>query len=118
MSADGSDEPDEFVAEYENATAADIIDEAEPSAAADDGDTADDEEGAVAGSFSPDVEVSPQAPTPENTLFVALGICLTILVLVDTVIGVSLVLAAAVAGAVGLATAVCYGVLVRTTPET
>ncbi|MDS0281090.1 DUF7312 domain-containing protein [Haloarcula onubensis] len=114
MSADGSDEGDEFVAEYENATTADIIEEAEPSAATDE----TDDEGAVAGSFAPDVAVTPQAPTPENTLFVALGICLTILALADTVVGLSLVLVAAVLVAVALTTAVCYGVLVRTTPET
>ncbi len=117
MSADGSDERDEFVAEYENATAADVIEEAEPSAA--DGDRSDgDDEGAVAGSFAPDIEVTPQTPTPENTLFVALGVCLTILALADTVVGLSLMLVAGVVAAVGLGTAVCYGVLVRTTPDT
>ena len=118
MSADGSDDRDEFVAEYENATPADIIEEAEPSASTDETDAAEDDEGAVAGSFAPGMEVSPQAPTPENTLFVALGISLTILALADTVVGLSLVLAAAVLAAVGLTTAVCYGVLVRTTPDT
>ncbi|WP_276251522.1 DUF7312 domain-containing protein [Haloarcula rara] len=118
MSADGSDE-DEFVAEYEHATAADIIEEAEPSATAE-GDDAeeDEEEGAVAGSFAPDIEVTPQAPAPENTLFVALGVFLTILALADTVVGLSLMLVATVFAAVGLTTAVCYGVLVRTTPDT
>ncbi|MFC6756139.1 hypothetical protein ACFQER_04795 [Halomicroarcula sp. GCM10025894] len=66
MSADGSDE-DEFVAEYEHATAADIIEEAEPSATAE-GDDAeeDEEEGAVAGSFAPDIEVTPQRPRPRT----------------------------------------------------
>jgi hypothetical protein len=113
MSADGSD--DEFVAEYEPATAADVIEEAEPSATADDGE---DEEGAVAGSFAPDVAVTPQAPAPENTLFVALGSCLTILALADTVVGLSPALVAGVVAAVGLTTAVCYGVLVKTTPDT
>ena len=109
MSADRSDEGDEFIAEYEPSTAADVIEEAEPSAA---------EEGAVAGSFAPDIEVSPQSPTPENTLFVALGICLTILALADTAVGLDLALVATVVAAVGLVTAVCYGVLVRTTPDT
>jgi len=119
MSADGRDDDEEFVAEYENATAADIIEEAEPSATADGREDAEtDEEGAVAGSFAPDIEVSPQSPTPENTLFVALGICLTILALADTVVGLSLVLVTAVVAGVGFTTAVCYGVLVRTTPET
>ena len=110
MSADGSDEGDEFIAEYDPSTAADVIEEAEPSAAED--------EGAVAGSFAPDIEVSPQSPTPENTLFVALGICLTILALADTAVGLDLMLVATVVAAVGLVTAVCYGVLVRTTPDT
>lgn len=124
MSADGSDE-DEFVAEYEPATAADIIEEAEPSADGEPSETghkepseAGDDEGAVAGSFAPDIEVTPQAPAPENTAFVALGICLTILALADTVVGLSLVLVAGVVAAVGLTTTVCYGVLVWTTPDT
>lgn len=116
MSADGSDDGDEFVAEYEPATAADIIEEAEPSATAD--EDGDDEEGAVAGSFAPDVAVTPQAPAPENSLFVALGICLTILALADTVVGLSPMLVVGVFAAVGLTTAVCYGVLIRTTPDT
>ncbi|WP_277540313.1 DUF7312 domain-containing protein [Haloarcula laminariae] len=118
MSADGSDERDEFVAEYENATAADVIEEAEPSATADGERPGEGEEGAVAGSLAPDIEVTPQAPTPENALFVALGVCLTILALADTVVGLSLVLVATVVAAVGLGAAVCYGVLVRTTPDT
>ncbi|WP_324663187.1 DUF7312 domain-containing protein [Haloarcula sediminis] len=118
MSADGSDDGDKFVAEYENATPADVIEEAEPSAAAD-GDSSDgDDEGAVAGSLAPDIEVTPQTPAPENTLFVALGICLTVLALADTVVGLNLVLTVAVVAAVGLVTAVCYGVLIRTTPDT
>jgi hypothetical protein len=118
MSAEGSDDEDEFVAEYEPATAADIIEEAEPSAAVDGERSEEEDEGAVAGSIAPDLEVTPQAPAPENTLFVALGVCLTILALADTVVGLSLVLVAAVVAAVGLTTAVCYGVLVRTTPDT
>ncbi len=116
MSADGSDEADEFVADYENATAADIIEEAEPSAAAD-ATGKGDEDGAVAGSFAPDIELSPQTPAPENALFVALGVCLTILALADTIVGVSLLLAATVVGIVGLGSAVCYGVFLRTAPE-
>ncbi|MBX0302347.1 hypothetical protein [Haloarcula salinisoli] len=126
MSADGSDE-DEVVAESEPATVADIIEEAEPSATVDgerseagheERSEAGDDEGAVAGSFAPDIEVTPQAPTPENTMFVALGVCLTILALADTIVGLSLVLVATVFAAVGLTAAVCYGVLVHTTPET
>ena len=134
MSADGSDE-EEGVAESESATVADIIEEAEPSATADgerseaveegrstvvDGERSEagDEEGAVAGSFAPDIEVTPQAPAPENTMFVALGVCLTILALADTVVGLSLVLVATVVATVGLTTAVSYGVLVWTTPDT
>lgn len=120
MSADGSDD-EEFVAEYEPATAADIIEEAEPSATADgeaDERRDEDGEGAVAGSVAPDIEVTPQAPAPENTLFVALGICLTILALADTAVGLSLAAVAGIVAAVGLTTAVCYGVLVKTTPDT
>jgi len=117
MSADGSDE-DELVAEYENVTAADIIEEAEPVAAADDADETGDEDGAVAGSFAPDVEVTPQSPTPENTLFVALGAYLTVLALAETVVGLDLQLVAGVTVAVAVVSVLCYGVLVRTTPET
>ncbi len=134
MSADGSDE-DEGVAESEPATVADIIEEAEPSATADgehspvaggerseaaDGARSEesDDEGAVAGSFAPDIEVTPQAPAPENTLFVALGVFLTILALADTVVGLSPLLVATVVAAVGLTTAVCYGVLLWTAPDT
>jgi hypothetical protein len=113
MTPDGSDDRDDaFVAEYEPATAADIIDEAEPPA---DGD---DDEGAVAGSITPDVEVTPQAPTPENTLFVALGIYLTILALADTTVGLDPRLAVGAFVAIAATTAACYGVLVKTTPDT
>jgi len=120
MSTDGSDDrtDDEFVAEYEPATAADIIDEAEP--VADEGaDTApDDDDGAVAGSFSPDVAVTPQAPAPENTLFVALGVYFAVLALVDTVIGLTPVQVVGIALTIGAVTLVSYGILVRTTPDT
>ena len=133
MSADGSDDrvdadadDDDFVAEYEPATAADIIEEAEPSAAAAreadadaDTDPADDE-GAVAGSFAPDVEVTPQRPARENVVFVALGVYLTLLAFAETLPGIGTA-PATIAGLtvlVAVGTLLCYGVLVRTTPDT
>lgn len=114
MPADGSDgsaEDDDFVAEYEYATEADVIAE-EP-----DDDTDD---GAVAGSFAPDVMVNPQRPVPEHVAFVAAGVYLTILALFETVPGVdtSPPTIAAVTAGVAVATVVCYAVLVRTTPDT
>jgi hypothetical protein len=115
MSADGSDDrtDDEFVATYEDSTPADIIEEAEPATAED-----DDEDGAVAGSFSPEVEVTPQAPTPENTLFVAIGIYLTVIALADTILGLGPVQVIGIALSVAAVTLVSYGILVRTTPDT
>ena len=138
MPADGSDEPDDqFVAEYENATAADIIEEAEPNAAAeervgpDTGSTADagdettDPEaesdgsgGNVAGSFTPDTEVRPQLPTRENTLFVAFGVYLTLLASAETAVGLDLATAAGAFVAVAVVTGLCYGALVVTAPDT
>jgi hypothetical protein len=120
MSADGSDESaedDDFVAEYEYATEADVIDP--------DGDDVIDEEphdgddeGAVAGSFAPDVTVTPQMPVPEHVAFVAAGVYLTILALLETIpgIGTSLPTIAVVTAGVAAVTLVCYRVLVWTTP--
>jgi len=119
MSADGSGEDDEFVAEYDRSTAADVIEEAEPGSDAD--DQADsDEEGAVAGSFAPDVDVVPQLPSRENVAFVALGVYLGILVLAETIpsVAVSAAMVAVVTVAVAALTVVSYGILVRTTPDT
>ena len=121
MSSDGRDDSagdDEFVATYEPATAADIIEEAEP-ARTGEGEAAG-EEGAVAGSFAPAVSVTPQRPAPENVLFVALGAYLSILVLVQMVPGVGIAPTTAVAltAVVAVTTLVCYGVLVWTSPDT
>ncbi len=137
MSADGSDDAaadsDDFVSEYEPATAADVIEEAEPSASdavAADGEResgtdeaeaeAEDEEGAVAGSFAPDVEVTPQRPARENVVFVALGVYLTLLAFAETLpaIGTAPATIAGLTALVAVGTLLCYGVLVRTTPDT
>lgn len=119
MPADGSDEPDDqFVAEYEHATAADIIEDAEPNAAADESDESDGSGGNVAGSFTPDTEVRPQLPTPENTLFVALGVYLTLLASAETAVGLDLATAVGAFVAVAVVTGVCYGALVVTAPDT
>jgi hypothetical protein len=121
MSADGSDdtaaESDEFVAEYEPATAADVIEEAEP--AADENDE-DEDEGAVAGSFAPDVAVTPQRPARENVIFVALGVYLTLLAFAETLpaVGTAPATIAGLTVLVAVGTLLCYGVLLRTTPDT
>lgn len=121
MSADGSDEvaaeeDDGFVESYEFATEADVI----PPDGATDAD-AEDEEGAVAGSFAPDLQVSPQSPAPENVLFVAIGVYIATLslgqIFIGNVVYEPLGLIAITAGVAALAIA-CYGVLVRTDPDT
>ena len=126
MSADGSEdragEDDEFIAEYDRSTAADIIEEAEPvsdSTAYAEADTQEDGD-AVAGSFAPDIEVVPQLPDPENVVFVALGVYLTILALAETIpgVGVAIETFVAVTVLVAVLTAVSYGILVKTTPDT
>lgn len=112
---------------------ADIIEEAEPAVRVDnsgeeyavsvvadaEADTADEDE-AVAGSFAPDVAVTPQAPARENVVFVALGVYLTILALAQTVpgIGVAPATIGLVTVVVAVGTAVCYGALLWTTPDT
>ena len=106
MSSDGRDERDEFVAESDHSTAADVI------------EAAPDDDGAVAGSIAPDFEVLPQAPTPENALFVGLGVYLTVLALGDAIYGVGPQLIVGAFVAVAAATAACYGVLARTSPDT
>ncbi|MBX0321916.1 hypothetical protein EGH21_02605 [Halomicroarcula sp. F13] len=120
MAADGSDDDrvaessDDFVETYEFATEADVID---TTADADE----DTQEGAVAGSFAPDVEVTPGTPTLENTLFVALGVYLSTLVLGQMVAGPGIyapTTLATVTAAVVVGTAVCYALLTRTDPDT
>lgn len=135
MSADGNDDAaadsDDFVAEYEPATAADVIEEAEaqpegPDGAdagesarnTDEGETGDD--GAVAGSFAPDLAVTPQQPARENVVFVAVGVYLTLLAFAETLpaIGTAPTTIAGLTALVAVGTLLCYGILVRTTPDT
>ena len=102
-----------FTEEYELATDADVIQvEDDP-----DGDVAADEEGAVAGSFAPDLEVTPDAPKPENVIFVALGVCIAILALGRMFLGAEMYTPSILGGvvlSVALGTAVLYGFFVRT----
>ncbi|EMA20576.1 MULTISPECIES: DUF7312 domain-containing protein [Haloarcula] len=102
-----------FTEEYELATDADVIQvEDDP-----DGDVAADEEGAVAGSFAPDLEVTPDAPKPENVIFVALGVCIAILALGRMFLGAEMYTPSTLGGvvlSVALGTAVLYGFFVRT----
>ncbi|KAA9396863.1 hypothetical protein Har1130_03350 [Haloarcula sp. CBA1130] len=104
---------DTFTEEYELATEADVIPvEDDP-----DGDAVDDEEGAVAGSFAPDLEVTPDAPKPENVVFVALGVCIAILALGRMFLGANMYAPSILGGvvlSVALGTAVLYGFFVRT----
>ncbi|AJF24970.1 DUF7312 domain-containing protein [Haloarcula sp. KBTZ06] len=100
---------DTFTEEYELATEADVIQV--------DGDAADEEEGAVAGSFAPDLEVTPDAPKPENVVFVALGVCIAILALGRMFLGAEMYAPSILGGvvlSVALGTAVLYGFFVRT----
>ena len=111
---DGTAAPqDTFTEEYELATDADVIQvEGGP-----DGDAADDQEGAVAGSFAPDLEVAPDTPKPENVVFVALGVCIAILALGRMFLGAEMYTPSILGGVVltvTLGTAVLYGFFVRT----
>ncbi|KZX47548.1 hypothetical protein [Haloarcula sp. K1] len=105
---------DTFTEEYELATEADMI-QVDGDAA--DTDAADEEEGAVAGSFAPDLEVTPDAPKPENVVFVALGVCIAILALGRMFLGAEMYAPSILGGvvlSVALGTAVLYGFFVRT----
>lgn len=101
--ADGGPAADGFVDEYEYATDADVIRE-------------DDEEGAVAGSFAPDLDVTPGRPSLENAVFVTLGVYVGILSIGRMVAGSAVyqpaTLAAITIGVVGGA-AVLYGLFTR-----
>ncbi|WP_336336976.1 DUF7312 domain-containing protein [Haloarcula brevis] len=102
---------DTFTEEYELATEADVIQVEE------DGHAADDEEGAVAGSFAPDLEVTPDTPKPENVVFVALGVCIAVLALGRMFLGAEMYAPSVLGGvvlAVALGTAALYGFFVRT----
>ncbi|EMA33126.1 DUF7312 domain-containing protein [Haloarcula japonica] len=103
---------DTFTEEYELATDADVIRiEDEP-----DSDAAD-EEGAVAGSFAPDLDVTPGVPKPENVVFVALGVCIAILAFGRMFLGAEIYAPMTLGGvvlAVAIGTAALYGFFVRT----
>ena len=103
---------DTFPEEYKLATDADVI------RVEDDPDSdAADEEGAVAGSFAPDLEVTPDAPKPENVVFVALGVCIAILALGRMFLGAEMYTPSTLGGvvlSVALGTAILYGFFVRT----
>jgi hypothetical protein len=103
---------DTFAEEYELATDADVI---QGEGGSD--EAADDEEGAVAGSFAPDLNVTPDAPKPENVVFVALGVCIAILALGRMFLGAQMYTPSTLTGvvlSVALGTAVLYGFFVRT----
>ncbi|GCF14970.1 hypothetical protein Harman_29050 [Haloarcula mannanilytica] len=108
---------DSFTEEYELATEADVI-QVEEGAATDTGAAADaEEEGAVAGSFAPDLEVTPDAPKPENVVFVALGVCIAILAFGRMFLGAEIYAPMTLGGvilAVAVGTAALYGFFVRT----
>jgi len=128
MPVDGSDDraagDDDFIAEYDRATEADVIEDTEPERDIEDAelerDTEDTDDGAVAGSFAPEVAVTPQSPTPENVLFVAIGINLTLLAFAEMIPGLGIApgTAAMVTVTVAAVTALCYGILIKTTPDT
>jgi hypothetical protein len=104
---------DTFTEEYELATEADVIQVEENGA----GDAADDQEGAVAGSFAPDLEVTPGAPKPENVVFVALGVCIAVLALGRMFLGAEMYAPSVLGGVVltvAFGTAVLYGFFLRT----
>ena len=110
---DAADTSDTFTEEYELATDADVLQgEGGP-----DDEAAADEEGAVAGSFAPDLTVTPDAPKPENVAFVAIGVCTAILALGRMFLGAEMYTPSTLGGvvlAVALGTAVLYGFFVRT----
>ena len=109
---------DTFTEEYELATEADAIRVDSDRADTDAADTdATDEEGAVAGSFAPDLNVTPDAPKPENVVFVSLGVCIAILALGRMFLGAEMYAPSVLGGvvlSVALGTAVLYGFFVRT----
>ncbi|MBV0901510.1 DUF7312 domain-containing protein [Haloarcula salina] len=97
-----------FTEEYELATEADVI-EVE--------DDAEEGEGAVAGSFAPDLEVTPGTPKAENVAFVALGVIFAILALGRMFLGQQMYAPTTLAGVilvVLVGTAALYGLFVRT----
>lgn len=81
----------------------------------------DDDEGAVAGSFAPDLDVRPGRPRPENVVFVALGVYVAILAVGRMFVGASMYTPetlGALTLAVSAGTALLYGFFTRTNPDT
>ncbi|MFB6223838.1 MAG: hypothetical protein ABEH86_09245 [Haloarcula sp.] len=119
MDDDGADhdgaaaDDDTFTEEYELATEADVI----RVESDDQSDAADDEEGAVAGSFAPDLEVTPDAPELENVAFVALGVFIAIIAFGRMFLGADVYAPMTLGGvilAVVVGAAALYGFFVRT----
>lgn len=79
------------------------------------------EDGAVAGSFAPDLDVRPQSPRLEHVIFVALGVYIAILAVGRMFAGGSVYdpqTLAAITFAVFAGAALLYGFFVRTNPDT
>lgn len=119
MDDDGADHDgaavhdDTFTEEYELATEADVIRVEDD----DQSDAVDDEEGAVAGSFAPDLEVTPDAPELENVAFVALGVFIAIIAFGRMFLGADVYAPMTLGGvilAVVVGAAALYGFFVRT----
>jgi hypothetical protein len=84
-------------------------------------ETEDDDEGAVAGSFAPDLEVRPGTPRLENVVFVALGVYVAILAVGRMFAGASMYTPetlGALTVSVIAGTALLYGLFTRTNPDT
>jgi tetrahydromethanopterin S-methyltransferase subunit A len=84
-------------------------------------ETEDDDEGAVAGSFAPDLEVTPGRPRLENVVFVALGVYVAALAVGRMFVGASMYTPETL-GALTIiviaGTALLYGFFTRTNPDT
>ncbi|MFC6974253.1 hypothetical protein ACFQL1_05600 [Halomicroarcula sp. GCM10025709] len=113
---DDTDGGDRFVEEYDNATEADVI-------RVDDTEDAENpyDDGSEAGTFSPDVEVTPGRPSVESVVFVALGVYIGLLAIGGMFAGPALASPTVLGGmtaAVAVGAAVLYGLFVRTNPDT
>jgi hypothetical protein len=79
------------------------------------------DEGAVAGSFAPDLEVTPGRPRLENVVFVALGVYVAALAVGRMFVGASMYTPetlGALTVSVIAGTALLYGFFTRTNPDT
>lgn len=113
-----TDESKRFAEEYEGATEADVI-RVDPEEEPD--DATPYEEGSEAGTFSPDVEVTPGHPSVESVIFVALGVYIGLLAITGMFAGPALASPTVLGGmtaAVAVGAAVLYGLFVRTNPDT